>query len=181
MANFFKSIGALRSILSKVDFEKVNKLSQKVDLNKLLDQVGKMDDAQLARMMKMVNKKKKAPPPIEGDFYKLGDRLTEEERTIQLRVRDFMENEIRPIANKYWLEAEFPMHIIPKLAELNICGTTISGYGCPGHSALLEGFVAMEMARVDSSISTFFWGPERTGHGLDLLLRLRGTEKKVAA
>jgi glutaryl-CoA dehydrogenase len=48
------------------------------------------------------------------------------------------------------------MQIIPKMAELDIAGLTYQGYGCPGHSALLEGFVAMEMARIDTSISTFF-------------------------
>tara|TARA_R100000406_G_C3096098_1_gene120737 strand:- start:214 stop:1242 length:1029 start_codon:yes stop_codon:yes gene_type:complete len=48
------------------------------------------------------------------------------------------------------------MHIIPKMAELDIAGLTYQGYGCPGHSALLEGFIAMEMARIDTSISTFF-------------------------
>jgi glutaryl-CoA dehydrogenase len=42
------------------------------------------------------------------------------------------------------------------MAELDITGLTYQGYGCPGHSALLEGFIAMEMARIDTSISTFF-------------------------
>ena len=67
-----------------------------------------------------------------------------------------MEQEIKPIANAYWLKAEFPMDIIPKLAALNICGVTYEGYGCLGRSSLLEGILAMEMARVDTSIATFF-------------------------
>jgi len=67
-----------------------------------------------------------------------------------------MDREIKPIANYYWNRAEFPMEIIPKMAELDIAGLTYQGYGCPGHSFLLEGFIAMEMARVDTSISTFF-------------------------
>ncbi len=67
-----------------------------------------------------------------------------------------METEIRPIANHYWNKAHFPMHIIPLMAKMGICGLTYKGYGCAGRSALLEGFIAMEMARIDSSISTFF-------------------------
>ncbi len=40
MTNFLKSIGALRSLLSKIDLEKVEALSQKVDVNELMEQVG---------------------------------------------------------------------------------------------------------------------------------------------
>jgi glutaryl-CoA dehydrogenase len=42
------------------------------------------------------------------------------------------------------------------MARLNVCGLTYKGYSCPGKSSLLEGFLAMEMARVDTSVSTFF-------------------------
>ncbi|RZK81025.1 MAG: acyl-CoA dehydrogenase, partial [Pedobacter sp.] len=58
--------------------------------------------------------------------------------------------------NQYWLKAEFPFELIPKIAELNICGLTYNGYGCPNKSNLMEGILAMEMARIDTSISTFF-------------------------
>jgi glutaryl-CoA dehydrogenase len=39
---------------------------------------------------------------------------------------------------------------------LKVAGLGYDGYGCAGGSTLLAGFVAMEMARVDSSIATFF-------------------------
>jgi glutaryl-CoA dehydrogenase len=95
-------------------------------------------------------------PPIEGDFYHLGHLLTDSQRALQLKVRNFMEQEVKPIVNRYWLKGEFPYEIIPRLAELNICGVTYEGYGCPHLPFLMEGIVAMEMARVDSSIATFF-------------------------
>jgi len=96
-------------------------------------------------------------PPIEGDFYHLGDEaLKDEDRALQLKVRAFLEKEVKPIVNQYWLKAEFPFELIPKIAELNICGLTYQGYGCPGKSNLMEGILAMELARVDTSISTFF-------------------------
>jgi len=31
-----------------------------------------------------------------------------------------------------------------------------SGYGCPGVNCLLDGMISMELARVDSSMATFF-------------------------
>jgi len=149
----------MRSLLKNIDLNAVSRLSKKVDLNKMLDAVSKMSEEDLGKMMKMMQSgsgKKKLPPEVNGDFYELEKTLTDEDKEIQLKVRDFMNSEIRPIANEYWNKAHFPMHIIPLMAKLNICGITYKGYGCAGRSALLEGFIAMEMARVDSSISTFF-------------------------
>ncbi|GMQ27950.1 acyl-CoA dehydrogenase family protein [Algoriphagus confluentis] len=158
MKNFLNKISGMRQLLSNIDLDQIAKLSQKVDLPKMVGLVSQMSDADLSKMMGLLKGggKPKEIPPINGDFYELGKCLPKHEREIQLRVRDFMEREIKPIANDYWNRAEFPMHIIPKMAELDIAGLTYQGYGCPGHSALLEGFIAMEMARVDTSISTFF-------------------------
>ncbi|WP_144607018.1 acyl-CoA dehydrogenase family protein [Algoriphagus algorifonticola] len=158
MKNLFKNISGLRQLLKSVDLDQISKLSQKVDLPKMVGLVSQMSESDLSKMMGMLKGggKPKEIPPINGDFYELGKSLPKHERDIQLRVREFMESEIKPIANDYWNRGEFPMHIIPKMAELDIAGLTYQGYGCPGHSALLEGFIAMEMARIDTSISTFF-------------------------
>jgi len=158
MKNFFKNIRNLKDLLSGLDLEKIGNLSRKVDLPKMVELVGKMSEEDLSKMMGMLKggSKPKAIPAINGDFYELGKSLSGEEREIQLKVREFMNKEIKPIANHYWNRAEFPFEIIPKMAELNIAGLTYEGYGCPGKSALLEGFIAMEMARVDTSTSTFF-------------------------
>lgn len=159
MAGIFKSLATVKSLLKNIDFEKVDQLSRKVDLNEMIGIVSKMSEDDLSKMMKMMKGgrgQKKSLPDVDGDFYGLGSTLDPEEREIQLKVREFMNREIKPIANDYWNRAEFPHHIIPKMAELNIAGLTYQGYGCPGKSALLEGFLAMEMARVDTSMSTFF-------------------------
>ena len=158
MKNLLNKISGIRQLLSSIDLDQIAKLSQKVDLPKMVGLVSQMSEEDLSKMMGMLkgSGKPKEIPPINGDFYELGKSLPKHEREIQLRVREFMEREIKPIANDYWNRAEFPMHIIPKMAELDITGLTYQGYGCPGHSALLEGFIAMEMARIDTSISTFF-------------------------
>lgn len=157
--NLFQSFSQLRTLIKHIDLGAISKLAQKVDLNELMGIVSRMSEEDLAKMMRMMKSgggKKKERPEVNGDFYELGKTLPAEEREIVLKVRNFMETEIRPIANEYWNKAHFPMHIIPKMAELSISGLTYKGYGCPGRSALLEGFLAMEMARIDSSISTFF-------------------------
>jgi len=159
MANLIKSFSTIKSLLKNIDLKQVQQLSKKVDLNEMMGIVSGMSEEDLGKMMKMMKGgkgKKRELPEVNGDFYELGSTLTPEEREIQLKVREFMNREIRPIANEYWNKAEFPHHIIPKMAELDIAGLTYQGYGCAGKSALLEGFVAMEMARVDTSLSTFF-------------------------
>jgi glutaryl-CoA dehydrogenase len=99
------------------------------------------------------------PPPIEGDFYRIADLLDPQERAIVKRVRRFMEVEVAPIIEDYWARDQFPHEIIPKLAALDvhIAGVGYQGYGAAGGSWLLSGLIAMELARVDSSIATF-WG-----------------------
>ena len=96
-----------------------------------------------------------AAAPSE-DYYLLDETLSEEERAIRDRVRSFGEREVLPIINDYWERAEFPFELVPKLAELNVAGTTIQGHGCPGMSRLGAGIVARELARADGSINTFF-------------------------
>lgn len=159
MANIFSSLKNAYNLFKHVDFDKLEALSKKVDLPKMVETISNLDDKQIQGMMKMMggSGKKRELPPIEGDFYHLGDEaLNDEDRELQLKVRAFLEKEVKPIVNHYWNKAEFPFEIIPKLAELNICGLTYKGYGCPGKSNLMEGILAMEMARIDTSISTFF-------------------------
>lgn len=159
MANIFSSLKNAYTLFKTVDFQKLEELSKKVDLTKMMDSVSNLDETQLQGLMKMMGTphKKKELPAIEGDFYHLGEEaLKDEDRELQLYVRAFLEKEVKPLVNKYWLKAEFPFELIPKIAELNICGLTYQGYGCPGKSNLMEGMLAMEMARVDTSMSTFF-------------------------
>lgn len=159
MSGTFSKIKHAYHLLKSIDLAALSRLSEKVDLSQVMQAVGKMDDNQLNGLMKMLSGsqgKKKELPPIDGDFYDLSAKLNEEDRALQLQVREFMEKEIKPIVNEHWLNASFPFEIIPKFRELNICGVTYSGYGCPNRSFLMEGIIAMEMARVDASIATFF-------------------------
>lgn len=158
--SIFNTIKSTFSALKSVDIAAIAKLSEKVDLGEVMKTVGSLDDRQMAGLMRMLKTKARKGqhnlPPIDGDFYDLSLKLTPEQREIQLKVRQFMEKEIKPIANDFWNRAEFPHHIIPKMAELNVCGIAYKGYGCPGETFLMEGIMAMELARIDVSISTFF-------------------------
>ena len=152
-----QKIKKLIHLIQHVDLEKIEKISKKVDLGEVIAAVSKMDDQKLQYVMKLLtsNKKKKDPPPINADFYAIEDRLSVEDRLLRDRVRAFLEKEVKPIVNKYWLHDEFPFEIIPKLVELNVCGYTFDGYGCAGGSSLMDGIIASEFGRIDPSIATF--------------------------
>ncbi|WP_066218925.1 acyl-CoA dehydrogenase family protein [Formosa haliotis] len=157
---FFKKIKQITHLMKQVDFAELNKISEKIDLPKIMKSVGELDDTQLKGLTKLLTEKAKKGqrqlPPIDGDFYDYDLKLTQDQREIQMKVRNFMETEVEPIANDYWNRAEFPMEIIPKLAKLNITGVAYVGYGCPNLSFVMEGIIAEEISRVDVSISTFF-------------------------
>jgi glutaryl-CoA dehydrogenase len=106
---------------------------------------------------KTIAKPDYAPPPIEGDFYRIEAVLNESERALLKRVRSFMESVVAPVIEDYWSRDAFPFEIIPEMAKVGIGGVGYQGYGAAGGSWLLNGLVAMELARVDSSVATF-WG-----------------------
>jgi glutaryl-CoA dehydrogenase len=97
------------------------------------------------------------PLPVpNGDFYQLVELLTAEELALVKKVRAYMETNVKPIINKYWSEDAFPFELLPSFKELGIGGLGYEGYGCAGGNQKQFGFVAMELARVDPSICTFF-------------------------
>jgi len=90
------------------------------------------------------------------DFYLMDELLTGEERQVRDKVRLFCDQEVIPVINDYWERAEFPFALIPKIAALGIAGSDIQGYGCPGMSMTASGLIAVELARGDASVCTFF-------------------------
>jgi glutaryl-CoA dehydrogenase len=95
-------------------------------------------------------------PQITGDFYGIESTLSAEDQAVVQRVRAFMKSEVAPIINRYWIRAEFPFELIPKIAALDVAGIAYQGYGCAGKSTVLDGMLALEMARIDPSMATFF-------------------------
>jgi glutaryl-CoA dehydrogenase len=95
------------------------------------------------------------PSTPDADFYGLDRLLDDAGRETVQRTREFMIKEIEPVINRYWTREEFPHELIPAFGGLRIAGLAYDGYGCPGGGPLIDGMIAMELARVDPSISTF--------------------------
>jgi glutaryl-CoA dehydrogenase len=92
----------------------------------------------------------------DADFYLLERSLEPGGRQLLKQVREFMEKSVQPVINHYWTREEFPHDLVQGLHQMGIAGTAYSGYGCPDGGCLLDGMIAMELARVDSSIATYF-------------------------
>jgi glutaryl-CoA dehydrogenase len=87
----------------------------------------------------------------DADFFAVESLLSQAERDKLAELREFLAEEIAPFAGDWWNKAEFPAHILPKLAALQLSTPAQRGY-----SHLFAGLVIAEMTRVDTSIATFF-------------------------
>ena len=93
--------------------------------------------------------------PLAGDFFRFADDLTDDERAILARVRDFLDKEVAPVALDHWAKAEFPHHLVPGFAALDIARLPYASLG-PKARQLLIGFLSLEMAHTDPSMNSFF-------------------------
>ncbi len=93
---------------------------------------------------------------LPGDLYGYEQMLPPEDQTVLLRLRDWLQKEVSPIANDQWSRAEFPHHLVPPLGELGVIGLGYDRPGRPAASRLLTSFVTLELSRVDPSMATFF-------------------------
>ena len=117
----------------------------------------------------------------DSDFLGFELLLDDEDRELLSEVRAFMTTQVEPVINDYWTRAAFPHELVPGIAELGIAGLPYDGPRLPGRGALLDGMVAMELARVDPSIADLHGRARRPGDGLDRPVRLRRAARALAA
>ncbi|SDY04468.1 glutaryl-CoA dehydrogenase [Amycolatopsis xylanica] len=95
---------------------------------------------------------------LVADFYDYETLLSDEERKVLLKTRDFMRTQVKPLVNENWAKGEFPKELIGMFREQGLAGLPYEGYGehRAAASNLLSGMMAMEMTRTDPSVATFF-------------------------
>lgn len=90
------------------------------------------------------------------DYYNVTYLLSEEEKMIRDTIREWVSEEVIPIIEDYNRNAKFPMHLIPKMAELGIFGPTLPvKYGCAELNNVAYGLIMQELERGDSGIRSF--------------------------
>jgi short/branched chain acyl-CoA dehydrogenase len=80
--------------------------------------------------------------------------LTDEQQSIRRLVRDFAQNEVKPVAEELDREKRFPYEIVAKLGELGLMGIPYpEEYGGGGADNLSYAIAIEELTRVDSSVA----------------------------
>ncbi|MGO4595457.1 acyl-CoA dehydrogenase family protein [Leifsonia sp. 2TAF2] len=92
---------------------------------------------------------------IAGDFYGFENLLTDREKDFIQTLREQLESEVKPIVNEYWEKAEFPHQIIDVLHRNGAIGLGFPETAAFENSAVFRGWVALELARIDASVSTY--------------------------
>ncbi|MCC6802069.1 MAG: acyl-CoA dehydrogenase family protein, partial [Anaerolineae bacterium] len=81
-------------------------------------------------------------------------QLTEEHDALRRAVRDFAENEIKPIAAEYDESGDFPLETIRKMGQMGLMGIEVpEEYGGAGMDTLAYALTIIEVARADASHS----------------------------
>jgi glutaryl-CoA dehydrogenase len=92
---------------------------------------------------------------LASDFYAFESTLTDREKEFLASLRASIETEIKPIVNEYWERAEFPHQIVEVLHRAGAIGLGFAETAPFENSAVFRGWVALELARVDASVSTY--------------------------
>lgn len=93
---------------------------------------------------------------IGVDYFDIESLYTEDEKMVRDSVRDFVDEEVLPIIEKYNRDATFPSHLIPKMAEMGLFGPTLPAkYGCAELNNVAYGLIMQELERGDSGIRSF--------------------------
>lgn len=90
------------------------------------------------------------------DFLHFDSLLNEDEIMIRDTVRRFVDAEVIPILPGAFESAQFPMHLIKRLADLQIFGMTLpEEHGGGGANSVAYGLVCQELERGDSGLRSF--------------------------
>lgn len=90
------------------------------------------------------------------DYYNFDSLLTEEEILIRNTIREFVDDNILPIIEDYYMRGEFPAQLVPKMAEMGMFGSTLPAkYGCAEMNNVAYGLVMQELERGDSGVRSF--------------------------
>ncbi|MGA9574012.1 MAG: acyl-CoA dehydrogenase family protein [Lysobacterales bacterium] len=89
------------------------------------------------------------------DLFDVRSLLSEEEQMIQDTVARFVDERALPLMAGAFDRAQFPMELIPEMADLGLLGSSLEGYGCAGLNGVSYGLICQELERGDSGLRSF--------------------------
>jgi len=90
------------------------------------------------------------------DYFRVGSLLAEAERLFRDRIRKFVDEECMPLIADHFDQGTFPMKIIPQMADLDLFGLHVDGYGCKKMSHTIYGLICQELGQCDSGLRAMF-------------------------
>lgn len=90
---------------------------------------------------------------LDTDYYAVFRDVPEEDRELWKRARTFADDTLAEITQA-WDAAEYPVHLVRRLGELDLLTDGVQGPGLTPMSPLAAGLVNMEVSRGDGSMGT---------------------------
>ncbi len=89
------------------------------------------------------------------DYFGLDELLAPEEKMTRDSVRQFVERHVIPRIEHSFATENFPLTLVPEMAELGIFGANLKGYGCAGMNGVAYGLIMQELEAADSGLRSF--------------------------
>ena len=87
------------------------------------------------------------------DFYQLDELFSEEQKLLRDTVRQWVDDKVLPIIEKFHDDAQFPSQLIPEMADLGMFGPTLpEKYGGHAIDSTAYGLLMQELERGDSGL-----------------------------
>jgi glutaryl-CoA dehydrogenase len=91
--------------------------------------------------------------PLDTDYYGVFSGIPEADRAVWQRARTFTDEAV-PQMNDYWDRAEYPLHLVKRMGDLDLLSDGLAVPGQEPMSPLAAGLVNMEVSRGDGSLGT---------------------------
>lgn len=91
---------------------------------------------------------------LEADPCAVFETLNSEDRAYWDRARTFVQDEVLPVIDGYWDKADYPLHLLRRLGELDLLRDGVDVDGFAPMSKMAAGLVNMEISRGDGSVGT---------------------------
>lgn len=92
--------------------------------------------------------------PLDPDFAGVFRYIPAADLAYRDRARAFVQDEVLPVIDAYWDRADYPLHFVRRLGELDLLRDGINIDGFAPMSALAAGLVMAEISRGDASVAT---------------------------
>src|SRR5690554_6063264 len=89
------------------------------------------------------------------DLFAIDTLLTDEQRMVKESIGRWVDDRFLPLVGEAFDNHEFPMELVPEMADLGLFGSTIQGYDCAGLDYMSYGLICQELERGDSGLRSF--------------------------